>query len=340
MNSSPRRIAIVTDAYFPQVSGVATTIKATADELERAGHTVKIISPSDFKFKIPLPGYSEIKLAFFANRKLFKMLDEFQPDAIHISVEGPLGRTTKRYCKQRGKRFSTAYHTRFPEYIQVRTGIPLSISYAIARSFHSGSHAVMAVNEELKQELEKWGFENVVLWGRGVDTSLFTPDDPMPLEKDNGPIFMYMGRVAVEKNIEAFLKLDLPGTKYVVGDGPQREMLEWRYQDAVFVGYKFGKELARHIAAADVFVFPSKTDTLGLVMLEANACGVPVATYPTQASAAAVAHGENGYISEDLREACVGALQLSREKARESALKRGWSEATEQFFANLYHHGV
>lgn len=340
MNDSSRRIAIVTDAYFPQVSGVATTIKATKEVLEEAGHSVKVISPTDFRFKIPLPGYSEIKLAFFTNRKLFNMLDEFGPHAIHISVEGPLGRAAKRYCQLRGKKFSTAYHTRFPEYVQVRTGIPLAVSYFFARNFHRGSHAVMAVNEELKKELENWGFENVVLWGRGVDTSLFTPDNPMPLEKNEGPIFMYMGRVAKEKNIEAFLKLDLPGTKYVVGDGPQREQLEWRYQDTVFVGYKFGKELARYIAAADVFVFPSKTDTLGLVMLEANACGVPVATYPTQASAAVVTHGENGYVSTDLREAALGALELSREKARESALKRGWSEATEQFFANLHNHGL
>lgn len=337
--ASPRRIAIVTDAYFPQVSGVATTIKATADELERAGHTVKIISPTDFKFKVPLPGYSEIKLAFFAYRPLRKTLDKFQPNAIHIAVEGPLGHAAKAYCRKRNMPFSSAYHTRFPEYIKVRTGIPLTVSYFVARRFHKNSQSVMVASTILKKELENRGFKNVVMWERGVDSNLFTPDDPKDLEVE-GPIFMYMGRVATEKNIEAFLELDLPGTKYVVGDGPQRKSLEKKYPDAIFVGYKFGKELAQYVAAADVFVFPSVTDTLGLVMLEANACGVPVATYPSQASRTVIQDGVNGVVSENLREACLKALTLSKDHARQVALQNSWQKTTEQFFSNLAHYGI
>ena len=337
MKKTPKlRIAIITDAYFPQVSGVATTIKATADELERIGHTVKIISPSNFRFKVPLPGYSEIKLAFFAYRSLRKQLDEFKPDAIHISVEGPLGHAAKSYCRKRNKPFSSAYHTRFPEYVKVRTGIPLKVSYFVARRFHKDAESVMVASRILKTELEKWGFKNVKIWERGVDSTLFSPEDPMPL-KEEGPIFMYMGRVAVEKNIESFLKLDLPGTKYIVGDGPQRKSLEKKYPEAVFTGYKFGKELARYVAAADVFVFPSLTDTLGLVMLEANACGVPVATYPSQASRTVITPGVNGVVSKDLREACLEALKLSRENARSAALQKNWQRTTEQFFSNLAH---
>lgn len=334
MNTASKRIAIVTDAYFPQISGVATTIKATVHELEKQGHKTLVIAPKDFRFTIPMPGYSEIKLAFFANRALARMLNEFKPDHIHISVEGPLGRAAKRYCKKRKLKFSTAYHTRFPEYVQVRTGIPLSISYAVMRQFHNGAKVVMVASQKLRDELERWGFKNIALWTRGVDTDLFKPDDKESLEGD-GPIFMYMGRVAVEKNLRAFLDLDLPGTKYVVGDGPARVFLEKKYPEAVFTGYKFGKELARHLAAADVFVFPSLTDTLGLVMLEANACGVPVATFPTQASETVIVDGENGAISNDLKEACERALTLSRETAREYALKMGWKEPTDMFLNNL-----
>lgn len=336
---SSRRIAIITDTYFPHISGVATAIKATAEELEKAGHTVKIISPADFTFKFPLPGYSEIKLAFFVSRKLRKKLDSFKPNAVHISVEGPLGYVAKGYCRKRNMPFTSAYHTRFPEYIKVRTGIPLRVSYFLARRFHKNSQSVMVASNILKDELENWGFKNVVIWEKGVDLELFTPDNPAEL-KANGPVFMYMGRVAIEKNIEAFLKLDLPGTKYIVGDGPQRKSLERKYPEVIFTGYKFGKELARHVAAADVFVFPSLSDTLGLVMLEANACGVPVATYPSQASKSVIVSGVNGIISEDLREACISALELSREQAREAALNKSWQKTTEQFFSHLAHYGI
>ena len=328
------KIAIVTDAWFPQVSGVAVTIKATKDELEKMGHTVLVIGPADFTFKVPLPSYPEIKLAFFADRRLAKMLDEFRPDAIHVSVEGPLGFAARWYCKKRALPYTTAYHTQFPEYVNVRTGIPVSWIYAFARWFHSGAVRTMVATPALMDTLTKRGFKNLAFWNRGVDTTIFKPDDPLPLEGAK-PIFMYMGRVAVEKNIEAFLKLDLPGTKYIVGDGPARKSLEAKYSEAKFTGYKFGRELARHVAAADVFVFPSLTDTLGLVMLEANACGVPIAALPSEATNTVVKEGVNGCVSKDLKAACLSALKLPREKVREYALNFGWRGPTELFLSNL-----
>jgi len=325
---------MVTDAYFPHVSGVATTIHAMKRELELKGHTVLVISPGDFKFTIPLPGYSEIQLVPFAGRALGKMLDEFQPDAIHISVEGPLGFSARSYCLKRKLKFTTAYHTRFPEYIHMRAGIPLSLSYAFFKWFHAPSKNVMVASHALINELEGHGFTNVAYWPRGVDTELFHPDNPALLEGAR-PIFMYMGRVAIEKNLGAFLSLDLPGTKYVVGDGPARRALEAAYPGAVFTGYKFGEELAAHLAAADVFVFPSLTDTFGLVMLEANACGTPVASFYSSASRTVVEEGVNGVLSDDLKEACLKALSLSRGRAREYALARGWSEPSRLFLSHL-----
>lgn len=324
----------MSDAYYPHVSGVARSIEATTKELEKRGHRVLVIAPRDFRFKVPMPVYSEIKLCLAPYRKLSRMLNKFQPDTLHVSVEGPLGMAARRYAKKHGLHFTTAYHTRFPEYAQVYARVPLSWTYAFARWFHNEAAQVMVAAESLKSDLEKWGFKNLVIWPRGVDSELFTPEDPLPLPGER-PIFMYMGRVAAEKNLDAFLKLDLPGTKYIVGDGPDRARLEKKYPDAIFTGYKFGKELARHVAAADVFVFPSLTDTLGLVMLEANACGVPVATFPSQASSAVVRNGENGIVSEDLKDACMRALTLSRGRCREIALEFGWEVPADHFLENL-----
>lgn len=332
MNCS--KVAIVTDAYFPHISGVAFSIQATCKEMEKRGYTVKIISPRDFPLVIPAPTYPEIKLTLFPYKQLAKMLDEFKPDSLHISVEGPLGLAARKYANKHGLAFTTAYHTRFPEYVHCRTGIPTSWIYVFARWFHNGSKNTMVASETLKKELEGHGFTNLAIWNRGVDTEVFNTEDPIALTGER-PIFMYMGRVAVEKNLEAFLKLDLPGTKYIVGDGPARKALEKKYPNAVFTGYKFGRELAQHVAAADVFVFPSLTDTLGLVMLEANACGVPVAAFPSQASESVIINGENGVISSDLKQACLDALKLSRTRVHEIALERGWSGPTDLFIQNL-----
>jgi glycosyltransferase involved in cell wall biosynthesis len=328
------KIAIVTDAWFPHVSGVATTIAATKRELEKIGHMVLVIGPSDFKVTFPMPTYPEIKLVLSPRERLAEILDNFKPNAIHIAVEGPLGLAARAYCLKRNMKFSTAYHTRFPEYVNGRTGIPISWIYSYLTWFHGKAVHTMVSTESLMKELRTHGFKKLVLWHRGVDTEMFSPDNPLPLSEKK-PIFMYMGRVAPEKNLSAFLKLDLPGTKYIVGDGPARARLEASFPEAVFTGYKFGKELARHIAAADVFVFPSLTDTLGLVMLEANACGVPVAALPSQASDAVVKEGVNGVVSKDLKEACLKALKLSRETARKHALTMGWKEPTEVFLKNL-----
>lgn len=330
----PLKIAIVSDAYFPHISGVATTIKATAEELQKMGHTVKIISPRDFKYKIAAPSYPEVKLVVFGYAPLKKMLDEFQPDALHISVEGPLGIAARRYAKKHNIHFTTAYHTRFPEYLRIQMGVPESLTYHIVRWFHNSANGVMVAAESLRKELHEHGIKNLLIWPRGVDHELFTPEAKIPLTGER-PIFMYMGRVAHEKNIEAFLSLDLPGTKYVVGDGPARKHLEKKYPNAIFTGYKFGKELAGHLASADVFVFPSLTDTLGLVMLEANACGTPIATFPSQASDAVVKNGENGIVSTDLKDACMRALSLSRARCREISLERGWEKPAQMFLDNL-----
>jgi glycosyltransferase involved in cell wall biosynthesis len=328
------RIAIVTDAWFPHVSGVATTIKATKDELEKMGHSVLVIGPSDFKYTMPMPTYPEIRLALFPDKKLTEILDEFKPDAVHLSVEGPLGMAGRGYCKKRGMNFTTTYHTQFPEYVNVRTGIPVSWTYAFARWFHGGGSCTNVATPALMETLKKRGFKNLAIWNRGVDTAIFNTEDPLSLPGEK-PIFMYMGRVAIEKNIEAFLKLDLPGTKYIVGDGPDRARLEKKFPETKFTGYKFGRELARHVAAADAFVFPSLTDTLGLVMLEANACGVPVAALPSEATQSVIKEGVNGVVSENLKDACMRALTLSRGKVREYALEFGWRKPTELFFKNL-----
>lgn len=328
------RIAIVSDAYYPHISGVARSIEETAKALEKRGHEVLILAPRDFTFKVPMPVYNEIKLVVAPYGKLKKTLDAFAPDALHISVEGPLGLAARRYAKKRGIHFTTAYHTRFPEYAQIYAGIPLSWTYGFARWFHNGAANVMVAAESLKTDLEKWGFKNLVIWPRGVDTELFSPEDKLDLPGER-PLFMYMGRVAAEKNLDAFLSLDLPGTKYIVGDGPDLKRLKKKYPNAVFTGYKFGKELAQHLAAADVFVFPSLTDTLGLVMLEANACGTPIATFPSQASDAVVIQGENGIVCDDLKDACTRALSLSRERCREIALQNGWDKPAELFLENL-----
>jgi glycosyltransferase involved in cell wall biosynthesis len=262
------------------------------------------------------------------------MLDEFKPDSLHLSVEGPLGMAGRNYALKRGLHYTTAYHTRFPEYLKVYLGIPLPWTYRFARWFHNCGNAVMVASETLKKELEEHGIKNCVIWPRGVDFELFKPGNPVELEGAK-PIFMYMGRVAPEKGIDTFLALDLPGTKYVVGDGPAKATLEKKFPSVTFTGYKFGEELAHHLAAADVFVFPSLTDTLGLVMLEANACGVPVATIPSQASHTVIKEGENGCVRDDLKEACLCALKLSREKVRAYALTFGWDKPSAMFLNNL-----
>lgn len=327
------KIALVTDAWRPQTNGVVTTLTRTLEGLERLGHVTRVIAPSEFR-TIPCPTYPEIRLALFPGGRVARLLREFAPDAVHIATEGPLGQAARSWCRRCRMPFTTSYHTQFPQYIRARVPVPESWSYAFLRRFHRSAARVMVATEHLRRELESHGFDNLAMWTRGVDVELFRPRPRAYLQSPR-PIMMYAGRVAVEKNLEAFLSLQLPGTKYVVGGGPALDELKQRYRDVVFTGYKYGEELASHFAAADVFVFPSRTDTFGLVLLEAMACGVPVAAYPVVGPIDVVRHGVTGSLAEDLGAAVLAALGLSRDDCRRYALGFTWEGATRQFLANL-----
>jgi len=327
------RIMIVTDAWEPQVNGVVRTLKQTRAELEKMGHILDMITPLEFK-TIPCPTYPDIALSLFPKKGVVEKLDKFAPDAIHIATEGPLGIAARSYAIKRNLPFTTAYHTRFPEYVKARTGIPLALTYKFLRWFHDPSQAVMAPTDVVKNDLEQYGFTNVVLWTRGVDLNIFQPRTEKVLNT-NHPIFLYVGRVAVEKNIEAFLELKLPGSKWVVGDGPALEGLKAKYPEVSYLGVLQQEELAKVYSSADVFVFPSKTDTFGLVLLEAMACGLPVAAYPVTGPVDVIGSSKAGAMSADLREACLAALNIPRETARKHAEKFSWQAATEQFVAHL-----
>jgi glycosyltransferase involved in cell wall biosynthesis len=327
------KITLVTDAWYPQINGVVTSLAHTCRELEKLGHTVNVIGPDRFR-TVPCPSYPEIRLALFPRRKLAKLLAAEEPDAVHIATEGPLGLAARSWCVKRGFPFTTAYHTRFPEYVWLRTRLPLELTYDFVRWFHSGAHATLVATEALKQELSARKFTNLAIWSRGVDIELFRPREKAVLDGAR-PIFMYVGRVAIEKNIEAFLKLVLPGTKYVVGDGPDLAMLKEKYPATVFTGFKQGEELAQLVASADVFVFPSRTDTFGLVVIEALACGVPVAAYPVPGPADIIEHGVTGCLSEDLQAAALDALKIDPLRCRAAATRYTWQASTYQFLLNL-----
>jgi glycosyltransferase involved in cell wall biosynthesis len=327
------KIAIVTDAWLPQINGVVRTMRTTIEILQRQGHVIKVIGPNEFR-NVPLPSYPEIRIALLPGRRLAQQLREFEADAIHISTEGSLGHAARHYCLKNRLRFTTAYHTRFPEYVRLRVPVPLTWSYAFVRRFHRPSSAVMVATESLQAELETRGFENIRRWSRGVDIDLFKPYPKLDLAGPR-PIFLYVGRVAVEKNIRAFLSLDLPGSKYVIGDGPAMSDLKRRYPEVVFLGYKTGRDLAEHISSADVMVFPSLTDTFGLVVLEAIACGVPVAAYPVTGPRDIVINGINGWLDDDLGRAARRALDVPAQRCREFAEGYSWEKAASQFVSNL-----
>jgi len=332
------RLALVTDAWFPQVNGVVRTLSRTREELLALGHEIEVISPDRFH-TVPCPTYPEIRLAVLPNRAVGRMLEACAPQAIHIATEGPLGWAARGWCLKKGLPFTTSYHTRFPEYVSARVPVPTSWGYAIVRKFHGRSAGVMVATPGLKAELESRGFTNIRLWSRGVDTELFRPRNDPALDLPK-PVYLYCGRVAVEKNIEAFLKLDLPiGTKLVVGDGPMRADLQKRYPDAVFAGAKHGDELSRHYASADVFVFPSKTDTFGLVMLEAAASGLPIAAFPVPGPLDVVDGHGIGVLDDDLSYAVDRALAIPPERCRSHALKHSWKACAELFFENLQPFG-
>jgi len=337
----PMRILLATDAWEPQVNGVVRTLTKVVGELREMGHSVEVVSPDQFK-TFPLPTYPEIKVAIGVYEPVQERFKAFEPEAIHIATEGPIGLAARRICVEWKLPFTTSYHTRFPEYVSARLPVPLAAGYAYMRWFHKPSGRLMVATPTMRNELTQHGFRNISPWTRGVDTVMFRPradgeaDIFAHLPK---PVFLYVGRVAVEKNIEAFLGIDLPGSKVVVGDGPQREELAAKYPKAVFTGAKFGAELTAHFAGADVFVFPSLTDTFGLVILEAMACGTPVAAYPAPGPIDIIPGSGAGALAasatEGLREACLEALKLDRAAVRGFAETFSWRACAEDFVRNL-----
>jgi glycosyltransferase involved in cell wall biosynthesis len=341
--SSHLRVLIVTDAWAPQLNGVVRTLEMLGHELKALGHDVRYATPQG-RFTIPLPTYSEIRLAIFPRRGLERLFREFAPDAVHIATEGTMGMSARAICLKHGIAFTTSFHTRFPEYVRARFPfVPQSLLYRWLRWFHAPATAMMVATASLKRELQGHGFRNLRIWSRGVDIENFRriPDASLPFPH---PIWIYVGRVAVEKNIEAFLALDLPGTKVVIGDGPARSALAHRYPEARFLGPMTGEALVRAYSSSDVFVFPSRTDTFGLVMLEAMACGLPVAAYPVQGPADVVGGAPAAVLDNDLHTACLEALSVAHQNEgadransspRAFALEHTWHKCTLQFLANL-----
>ena len=337
----PMRIMLATDAWEPQVNGVVRTLTRVVSELEAMGHTVEVIHPGQFK-TFPLPTYAEIKVAIGVYEPVQERFKAFEPEAVHIATEGPIGLAARRICVEWKLPFTTSYHTRFPEYVSARLPLPLAAGYAYMKWFHKPSGRLMVATPTMREELSRHGFRNISAWSRGVDTEQFHPrreGEPDIFEGLARPIFLNVGRVAVEKNIEAFVALDLPGTKVVVGPGPQLDELKAKYPDVVFKGPKSGAELAAHYACADVFVFPSLTDTFGLVILEAMAAGTPVAAYPAPGPIDLIPGSAAGVLAltatEGLREACVQALDLDRARVRAFAETFSWRACAEDFVKNL-----
>ncbi|MFZ5592800.1 MAG: glycosyltransferase family 4 protein [Pseudomonadota bacterium] len=328
------KIAIATDAWYPQINGVVRSLAKTAEALTSLGHTVRLFTPEGFK-TIPCPGYASIRLALRPYKRLAALLEEFAPHTIHIATEGPMGLAARRYCVNRDVPFTTSYHTQFPEYVRLRAPVPLGVSYSYLRWFHGAAVRTFVPTASQRERLAARGFGHLEIWPRGVDVNLFRPGDKSFLDAPR-PIFMYVGRTAVEKNINAFLEMDLPGSYYVIGDGPELPALRKKYPRVIFTGFKHGQELAHHLAAADVFVFPSRTDTFGLVLLEAMACGVPVAAYPVTGPRDVVIHGETGILDDDLARAAQAALRLDGQRCREYALQCSWERASQRFLELLH----
>jgi glycosyltransferase involved in cell wall biosynthesis len=327
------KIGIVTDAWRPQTNGVVTTLARTTDCLRAFGHEVTLMTPAGLR-SIPCPTYPEIRLALRPGRHVREWLAHERPEALHIATEGPIGLAARNLAVRAGLRFTTSYHTQFPQYLRARYPVPESFWYLLLRAFHAPAARTMVGTRHVRRELRRNGLRHLVQWTRGVDTTAFRPQPGTRLPYP-GPILIYVGRVAVEKSVEDFCLAKAPGTKLVVGGGPALDDLRARYPDVVFTGWKYGEELARLLAGADCFVFPSRTDTFGLVMLEAMACGLPVAAHPVTGPIDVVREGLTGCLREDLTQAIEGALRLDRGPCREQALEYRWENATRQFLDNL-----
>jgi 1,2-diacylglycerol 3-alpha-glucosyltransferase/glucuronosyltransferase len=327
------RILIATDAWHPQVNGVVRTLTSLSRAAASLGAEVVFLPPDGFP-SMRVPTYPGLRVALPNSGEIARRIEAASPEAIHIATEGPIGWWVRAYCRRHGLAFTTSYTTRFPEYVSVRTGIPESWGYAVMRHFHNAAAVTMVATPSLRRELIGRGFTKTGAWTRGVDTNVFHPDNPATLDFLR-PIFMTVGRVAVEKNLEAFLSLDLPGTKIIVGDGPQKAELERRFPATKFLGEKKGEELTSLIAAADVFVFPSLTDTFGVVQLEALACGTPVAAFPVTGPLDVIADHPIGALDRDLRAAALRALTMSPEVCRSFALERSWENCARMFINHL-----
>ncbi|HMB48194.1 MAG TPA: glycosyltransferase family 1 protein [Afifellaceae bacterium] len=329
----PIRLLLVTDAWPPQINGVVRSLQRMVSMLEAWGDRVTVISPAEFR-TMGCPTYPEIRLSLTWPSRVGRMIEQSDPEFVHIATEGPLGLMARRHCMKSGRSYTTSYHTKFPEYVTARVPVPIGWLYGFMRRFHNGGVGCMVATRSLEDELRSRGFRRLMRWSRGVDAALFRPmtgsDSQLPR-----PVFLSVGRVAVEKNLEAFLSLDLPGSKLVVGDGPALEMLKKKYPDVHFAGAKEGEDLSRAYAAADVFVFPSLTDTFGNVILEALASGLPVAAFPVTGPKDILVEPGIGALDDDLRAACLRALELGGEKARQFALRLSWEESARTFRANI-----
>ncbi|MCK1385839.1 glycosyltransferase family 1 protein [Bradyrhizobium sp. 21] len=333
------RVLVATDAWRPQVNGVVRSLEYLASEAPSFGAEIDFLMPSDFR-TVPLPGYREIRLALASAGRIDRAIKRIRPDSVHIATEGPIGWVTRYVCQTRGYPFTTSYHTRFPEYLAARLPVPLKWSYAALRRFHNSGDGTMVGSPTLERSLKVRGFRNLMLWSRGVDAELFRPLTERPLAFP-APVFLYVGRIAVEKNLDAFLNLELPGSKVVVGDGPSRASLQSRFPQTHFLGTRTGKALADVYASADVFVFPSRTDTFGMVILEALACGLPVAAFPVMGPLDVIGKSGCGCLDLDLRRAALAALRVRREECRAYALTFTWRESVRQFLDNTRRaHGV
>jgi glycosyltransferase involved in cell wall biosynthesis len=327
------KVVIATDAWHPQINGVVRTYENITEHLRYEGHELSLITPQLF-FTVPCPTYSSIRLAVFPQTGINKHLEKNMPDAIHIATEGPIGQATRAWCLKQGFPFTTSFHTRFPEYIRMRFPVPLDLSYAWFRKFHKPAVRTLVATRSQQKNLMDRNFNNIVLWSRGVNTKLFHPRPKLSVNS-NHPVFAYVGRVAIEKNVEAFLQLELPGSKLVIGDGPDLKKLASKYPEVRFAGFKTGVELAEHIASSDVFVFPSLTDTYGIVMLEAMACGVPVAAYPVTGPVDVIENGINGYMDQNLGKAALAALEIDPANCVAFARNHTWRQCAEQFLSYL-----
>jgi glycosyltransferase involved in cell wall biosynthesis len=327
------KLLLVTDAWLPQVNGVVTALRELHAGMLARGHEVIVIEPSAFR-RFKCPGYPEMELAWRPAAKVAVMVDEARADAIHIATEGPIGAAARRYCMRRKLAFTTAFHTRFPEILAKALHVPVAWGYAWFRRFHAPAAAVMVPSEGMFGILQKYGFANLKQWSHGVDLALFEPGAPIEIDLPR-PIFLYVGRVSYEKNMEAFLSLDLPGSKLVYGVGPVLEKLQARFPDAHYRGVVERRELPGIYSAADVFVFPGRSETFGLVMLEAMACGTPVAAFPVPGPLDVLGDSDGGVLDADLRLAALAALKVPRDRARARALKFDWHRVCDEFFSFL-----